>query len=264
MAITTKISTRQNNAPDNGNDNPSFEIIEGSFDRNLVIISDHARNTVPAKYNHLGLPDGEFERHIAYDIGAEALTRKLAQKLNVPTALSKFSRLLIDPNRGTDDPTLIMKISDGAIIPGNVDITDSERQYRISHYYQPYHDAIDRMIQMAIASGHRPMVLSIHSFTPFWKGVPRPWQAGILWKDDDRFARPLLEGLFRDQSLVIGENEPYSGGVEGESIDKHARHRGLPAALIEVRQDLICDNSGVEEWSERLAQILSEIKLLDI
>ena len=244
-------------------DNPSFGIIEGDITHNMVIISDHARNSVPEGYHNLGLPDGEFERHIAYDIGAEALTRQLAQKLNVPAIYSKFSRLLIDPNRGVDDPTLVMKISDGALIPGNINIDGREKQHRIDHYYQPYHDAIDAMIERAVSVGYPPRVFSIHSFTPFWKGVPRPWHVGVLWEECDLFARPLLDGLISDTSLVVGENEPYSGGVEGESVDKHARRRGLPAALIEVRQDLICDKSGVDEWSERLAQILSQITIKD-
>jgi len=259
MSIKANFSIIADDPQTEADNNPSYGILKGDVANNMVIISDHARNVVPAQYNNLGLPDGEFERHIAYDIGAEALTRQLSQMLNVPAVYSKFSRLLIDPNRGTDDPTLIMKISDGALIPGNVDIDGKERAHRINHYYQPYHDVVEQMIETAIAAGHPPMVFSIHSFTPYWKGVPRPWHVGVLWEQCDRFARPLLEALRRDKALVVGENEPYSGGVEGESVDKHARHRGLPAALIEVRQDLICDKSGVDEWAERLAQILSQI-----
>ena len=241
--------------------NPAFGVIEGNLSNNLLIISDHARNTVPEKYRQLGLPASEFERHIAYDIGAEALTRKLAAKLQAPAVYSKFSRLLIDPNRGVDDPTLIMKISDGALVPGNVDIDEKERQHRIDTYYQPYHDAITAMIDAALAQGKKPVILSIHSFTPAWKGVPRPWHAGVLWEYDNSFAGPLIDRLAADRSLVIGENEPYSGGIPGDSVDKHAYHRDIPAALIEIRQDLICDKSGVDEWAERLAQILPQITI---
>lgn len=259
MSTKVNLTSVSDRHPTFADDNPSYGIIEGDIRNNMVIISDHARNCVPDGYNNLGLPEGEFERHIAFDIGAEALTIQLAQKLDVPAVYSKFSRLLIDPNRGVDDPTLIMKISDGALIPGNVDIDEHERQHRIDNYYQPYHDAIDRTIEAAVNDGHPPLVFSIHSFTPFWKGVARPWHVGVLWEECDLFARPLLDGLARDRSLVVGENEPYSGGVDGESVDKHARRRGLPAALIEVRQDLISDKTGVDEWSERLAQILSQI-----
>jgi predicted N-formylglutamate amidohydrolase len=242
-------------------DNPAFGVIEGNLSNNLVIISDHARNSVPEEYHQLGLPAGEFERHIAYDIGAEDLTRQLAEKLQAPAVYSKFSRLLIDPNRGTDDPTLIMKISDGALVPGNVDVDGRERQKRIDTYYQPYHDAITAMIDAALASGKQPVILSIHSFTPSWKGVPRPWHAGVLWEYDNSFAGPLIAKLALDRSLVVGENEPYSGGIPGDSVDKHAYLRHIPAALIEIRQDLICDKSGVDEWAERLAQILPQITI---
>ncbi len=255
------ISATQHNIQTEDENNPSFGVINGNVANNMVIISDHARNTIPPQYNNLGLPDSEFERHIAYDIGAEALTFQLAKMLDVPAVYSKFSRLLIDPNRGTDDPTLIMKISDGALVPGNIDISESERQNRIDLYYQPYHDAVENMINSAIAAGHPPKVFSIHSFTPSWKGVARPWHVGILWEKDDRFARPVIEGLAADKTLIVGENEPYTGGVAGESVDKHARAKGLQTALIEVRQDLISDKSGVDEWAERLAQILTQITI---
>jgi len=238
---------------------PSFETIDGDPNTGIVIISDHATNIVPSQYKQLGLPASEFERHIAYDIGAEALTRQLAKALGCPAIMSRFSRLLIDPNRGTDDPTLVMRLSDGAIVPGNAEITLQEKQYRIDTFYQPYHDEVSQQIDLSVQSGSHPMVFSIHSFTPFWKGVPRPWQVGVLWQGDDRFARPLIEQLSRDKSLNVGENEPYVGGIEGESLDKHARARGLPAALIEIRQDLIGDETGVEEWTNRLAQILPRI-----
>lgn len=240
-------------------DNPSFGLVTGDLSKNLVILCDHARNTVPAKYRQLGLPEGEFERHIAYDIGAEALTLSLAHRLGVPAVCAHFSRLLIDPNRGVDDPTLIMKISDGALVAGNLEVDAKERQHRINAYYQPYHDAIGRLVGQARAQSGDLMILSVHSFTPFWKGVPRPWHVGVLWEEEDSFARPLINALSRDASLVVGENEPYSGGVEGETVEKHARRAKIPAALIEVRQDLIADQTGVEEWADRLAQILSAI-----
>jgi len=259
MSVAINNSANPEHAGHRPDDNPSFGIIAGDQTNAMVIISDHARNTLPPEYENLGLPDSQFDRHIAYDIGAEGLTFKLAKMLDVPAVYSRFSRLLIDPNRGLDDPTLIMKISDGALIPGNINMTAPERQKRIDRFYQPYHDAVDRVIDAAINAGHPPKVFSIHSFTPHWKGVARPWHVGVLWNDDDGFARPLIDGLATDKSLIVGENEPYTGGVEGESIDKHARAKGLQTALIEVRQDLICDKSGVDEWAERLAQILSQI-----
>ncbi len=239
--------------------NPAFETLEGRPDSGIVIISDHATNIVPEAYKQLGLPPSEFERHIAYDIGAESLTRYLAKAIGCPAIMSRFSRLLIDPNRGSDDPTLVMRLSDGAIVPGNAQIDREEKQHRIDTYYQPYHDEVARVIDFSVQAGYPPLVFSIHSFTPFWKGVARPWEVGVLWEGDDRFARPLIDYLSCDKSLNVGENEPYVGGIEGESLDKHARARGLSAALIEIRQDLIGDKTGVDEWGNRLAQILPKI-----
>lgn len=239
----------------------AFGILGGDLRQNLVLIADHARNSVPEDYGDLGLPASEFERHIAYDIGSEELTRKLSARLNVPAVYSKFSRLLIDPNRGKDDPTLIMKISDGAVVPGNINVNATERQNRIKRFYQPYHDGIDQVLDRAADIGVRPFILSIHSFTPSWKGVPRPWHAGILWKNDGRFSLELLAALRNQPGLIVGENEPYAGGIAGDSIDTHAYSRELPAALIEIRQDLVSDQAGVDEWVNRLAEILPQLTI---
>ncbi|MGE0212541.1 MAG: N-formylglutamate amidohydrolase [Parvibaculaceae bacterium] len=241
-------------------------LVSGSFESHveiggnpasgLVILCDHARNVLPPGYGSLGLPASEFERHIAYDIGAEAVTLGLSERLRAPAVLAGFSRLLIDPNRGEDDPTLIMRLSDGTAVPGNADIDEEERQRRIEEFYRPYHGAVAGAIGRAVNAGILPAILSIHSFTPLWKGVPRPWHAGILWKSDPRFARPLLDLLGREPRLVIGDNEPYSGGLEGDTLDMHATRRGLPDALIEIRQDLISEPGGIAEWIDCLARIL--------
>jgi predicted N-formylglutamate amidohydrolase len=205
------------------------------------------------------LPASEFERHIAYDIGVEPVVRGLCARLRAPAVLAGFSRLLIDPNRGLDDPTLIMQVSDGAIVPGNVGLDGQERERRIALYYRPYHAAIDGLLDEAMASGRAPVILSVHSFTPSWRGVDRPWHGGVLWKRDGRFARPLIERLRREAGLWIGDNEPYSGGLEGDTLDVHATARGLADALIEIRQDLVSDAAGVAEWIERLAVMLADI-----
>jgi len=236
-----------------------FIAIDGDYGRGLVIVCDHARNSLPARYGTLGLPASELERHIAYDIGAEALTRRLAALLGAPAVLSTFSRLLIDPNRGEDDPTLIMQLSDGAVVPGNAGICASERQYRIEQFYRPYHEAIETAIARVEAAGAIPVVFSVHSFTPSWKGVPRPWHAGLLWDSDDRLGRALVAALREVPGLVVGENEPYSGGLAGDTMDFHCTRRGLSHALLEVRQDLIAGAEGVEEWAERLATILPRL-----
>jgi predicted N-formylglutamate amidohydrolase len=238
---------------------PAFEILPGALSGGLILVADHARNALPHAYGTLGLPQAELARHIAYDIGVEGVLRALCGLLGVPGIFAGFSRLLIDPNRGVQDPTLIMQLSDGAVVPGNAGIGPSERQNRIDSYYTPYHRALSGLIDEAMRLGVKPALCSIHSFTPFWKGVARPWHAGVLWDGDDRFARPLMAALEAEKDLVVGDNEPYAGGLEGDSMNAHGTSRGLAHALIEIRQDLIADAAGQLAWAERLSRILPRI-----
>jgi predicted N-formylglutamate amidohydrolase len=237
-----------------------YQIISGNRDKGMVILGDHAMNRLPDRYGRLGLAETAFARHIAYDIGVEGLCKALAEKLGVPAVLGGFSRLLIDPNRGEDDPTLIMKISDGAIIPGNHPISDEEWNYRIDAFHRPYHHAVSAEIAaIERAIGKAPLVLSMHSFTPAWKGVPRPWHASVLWDSDARAVLPLLAKLREDTDLVIGDNEPYDGALRGDTMYRHCMVKGIPHALLEVRQDLIGDEDGIAEWAARLAPIFEQL-----
>ncbi len=237
-----------------------YEIIDGDANRGLVLLADHAMNRLPQEYGRLGLPESAFSRHIAYDIGVEHVTRTLAEALGVPAVLGCFSRLLIDPNRGEDDPTLIMKISDGAIIPGNHPITPQEWQYRLDTFHRPYHRAVSETIaSVASATGRAPLVISIHSFTPFWKGVARPWHAAILWDNDPRAALSLIAALEKPGDILVGNNEPYDGALRGDTLYRHCMASGIPHALIEIRQDLIGDRPGVAAWSTRLKPLLEDL-----
>ncbi|MGO4707373.1 N-formylglutamate amidohydrolase [Microvirga sp. 2MCAF38] len=235
------------------------ETIAGSLESGVLILCDHASNAVPEDYGDLGLPLAEFERHIAYDIGAAAVTRSLAKRLGAPAILTRFSRLVIDPNRGRDDPTLVMRLSDGAVVPGNAKVDEAEVQRRIARFYDPYDAAIQAAVENAIGTGNPPVIVTIHSFTPLWRGWPRPWHVGILWDVDDRFARPLLDGLAAEDSLVVGDNEPYDGALAGDTIDRHATVLGLANALVEIRQDLIATDEGAEEWAKRFATLLKPL-----
>lgn len=235
------------------------ERIDGAPARGLVLVCDHAANLLPAAYGTLGLHGRELDRHIGYDIGAAAVTRALAERLGAPAVLSRFSRLLIDPNRAEDDPTLIMRLSDGAVVPGNAAIDDDERARRISLYYRPYHDAVAAAIDAGLAAGTVPAILSVHSFTPDWRGFARPWHAGVLWDADPRLARPLIAALRAEPGLVIGDNEPYSGRLRGDTLYRHGTSRGLAHALVELRQDLIGDAAGIKEWAGRLAGVLERL-----
>jgi predicted N-formylglutamate amidohydrolase len=225
----------------------------------LLILCDHAENTLPEAYGPLGLREEDLHRHIAHDLGAAGVAERLAEALGAPALLSRFSRLLIDPNRGLDDPTLVMQISDGLIVPGNVGSGESEIVSRIARYYEPYHRAIDRAIESGLAAGKPPILLAIHSFTQAWKGVSRPWQISVLWDRDPRLAVPLLEGLQAIPGIEVGDNEPYSGQLKGDTLYRHGTARGLAHALIEIRQDLILGVEGQKGWAERLANVLRRV-----
>jgi predicted N-formylglutamate amidohydrolase len=231
-----------------------IERIAGPLDSGVLVICDHASNAVPAAFDGLGLPAAAFARHIAYDIGAAWLTRHLAALLDAPALLTTFSRLLIDPNRGADDPTLVMRLSDGEIVPGNARIDAEGICARRRRFWQPYRGAIDATLEAMLAAGPVPVVLSIHSFTPAWKGVPRPWEVGILWDSDPRFAVPLIAAL--GEICAVGDNEPYDGALAGDTLDEAVTRRGLPGLLIEVRQDLIATQEAAEAWADRLAGVL--------
>ncbi len=235
------------------------ECIKGDARHGLVVICDHARNTMPDEYEKLGLDDDTLARHIAYDIGARDLSCALARALDVPAVLSTFSRLLIDPNRGEDDPTLIMEVSDGVVIRRNSALTKQQRQQRLDTFHRPYHRALERVLDEVVRTGRAPAILSIHSFTPYWKTTPRPWHGGILWDRDPRLAAPLIAGLAADTRLNIGDNEPYTGALKGDTMYRHGTKNGFAHALLEVRQDLICNERGVAEWTQRVVSVLSPL-----
>ncbi|KJS13787.1 MAG: N-formylglutamate amidohydrolase [Hoeflea sp. BRH_c9] len=237
-----------------------YEIIPGDPSRSMVILADHAMNRLPDEYGDLGLPAEAFRRHIAYDIGVEDVTRGICARLGIPAVLGCFSRLLIDPNRGEDDPTLIMKLSDGMVIPANHPLSGEERERRLDLFHRPYHDAVSTVIaETWRKSGKAPLVISLHSFTHAWKGVARPWHAGILWDTDPRAALLLIDHLSADPALIVGDNEPYDGALKGDTMHRHCSMTGIAHALLEIRQDLIADKTGVESWVSRLAPILAAL-----
>ena len=236
----------------------AYEIIGAERASKWLVTCDHASNRVPGEIGggSLGLCEAEMGRHIAYDIGAAGVTRHLADLLGAPAILSRFARLVIDPNRGEDDPTLIMKLYDGTIVPGNRHLGAAERERRLDTYYRPYHAAYAEL------AGRRAdtIIVAIHSFTPRLNGrAPRPWHVGILRADwDQRLSRPLLDLLRAEHDLCVGENQPYAGHLPGDAIDRHALVPGRPNALIELRHDLISDPVGQRAWAERLAPLLEE------
>lgn len=234
-----------------------IEHIAGPDDAGLLVLVDHARNTLPAEYGSLGLPARELERHIGYDIGARAVGLGLAEALAAPALMTTYSRLLIDPNRGDDDPTLIMRLSDGAIVPGNHHVDGAERERRLARFWRPYHDAIRQQLDRMVASGRLPVILSMHSYTPIWRGQPRPWHCAVLWDTDPRLPHHLLTGLTKDSGIICGDNEPYDGALRNDTMFRHGTSRGLAHTIVEVRQDLIANEAGVTEWVARLVDALT-------
>jgi predicted N-formylglutamate amidohydrolase len=239
---------------------PPFELIEGDRGGGMLLLADHAGRGLPDEYGSLGLPATEFDRHIAYDIGVEGVTRRLAAATGAPALMARFSRLLIDANRGEDDPTLIRQLYDGTVVPGNYPMSAEERERRLDRFYRPYHDAVRSLVaSVAERSGKAPFVFSVHSFTPRMQGFERPWHVGVLRDSDNRAVDPLLAALRAEDGLVVGDNEPYDGALRGDTMFKHAIVNGFPHALIEIRQDLIREEEGQGEWAGRLAPMLEAI-----
>ena len=254
------MSRKGGGSPD---DSPSFEYLNAEGDPACLLLCDHASNALPRGYGTLGLPETEFTRHIAYDIGAAEVVRLLSEYLDAPAVLARYSRLLIDLNRGPDDPTLVMKLSDGAIIAANRDVDPFggaiEFEHRLRHFYLPYHEAIDTAIARARATGVVPLIVSLHSFTPAWRNHARPWHVGILWDRDDRLPSRLLRALRLEPGLVVGDNEPYSGRLKGDCLYRHGTLNGLAHALVEIRQDLIADEAGQLEWAALISAMLRDL-----
>jgi len=232
-------------------------IIDGEDRKGRWLVTcDHASNHVPHWVNggDLGIPEADMARHIAWDVGAAGVARALGRVLDSPVILSDFSRLVIDPNRGEEDPTLVMKLYDGTIIPANRRLTAAQLEERLDRLYRPYHAAYARLAAL------RPdrVILAVHSFTPCLKGrAPRPWHVGVLYSHlDERLSRPLIRRLAQEPDLCTGDNEPYSGHLPGDAIDRHALRLGRLNTLVEVRNDLIATEAEQAFWAARLAPVL--------
>ena len=235
-----------------------FRILGQDRPSRWLITCDHATNRVPdwVGGGTLGIAPADMARHIAYDIGAAGLTERLAERLDAPAILSDFSRLVIDPNRGEDDPTLLMRLYDGTVIPTNRLADAAERQRRLDRLHRPYHAALAR-----VAALHPDRcICAVHSFTPQLRGrPPRPWQVGILYSHADPRLGPSMVAACRDQGWITGENQPYDGHLDGDSVDRHALRHGRPNMLIEVRNDLIATPEGQQIWADRLAPVITKV-----
>lgn len=224
----------------------------------FVIVCDHAANHFPAAYKFLGLPQTARDAHVAWDPGALGVSRHLARRLDAPLVHSTVSRLVIDCNRALDAPDLICAMSESIPVPGNASISEPERRRRIAAVHEPYHAAIDALLKQRLKAGLPTSVIAVHSFTPIYRGVSRPWQVGIIFDRDRRLADILVGGL-KAEGFNVGVNEPYSpaDGVY-YTLACHAEARGLAAAMVEIRNDLIGTDAEQRVWAERLAALLAQ------
>jgi predicted N-formylglutamate amidohydrolase len=237
-----------------------YEIVNPGGTAPALLVCDHGGRELPEGYGTLGVSEAELARHIGWDIGAADVTRRMADLLDAPAVLTRYSRLLVDCNRASDDPTFICEVSDGTVVPRNRGIDAAERAQRVTTYYDPYHRAVAETLAAVRRRHAAPCFLPIHSFTPSMKGRVRPWHVGVLWNKDPRLAVPLMRYLAEDGTMTVGDNEPYSGRSNvGYTMRHHAAAHGLPHALVEIRQDLIGHDEGVESWAQRLAGAMKRI-----
>lgn len=223
-----------------------------------LLVCDHASNRVPPQYGDLGLPPEELQNHTAWDPGAMSVARRMSQILDAPLIASGVSRLVIDCNRDFDAPNLIPETAENRPVPGNTGLATDERAHRIATFHAPFHDAIEEVVAEHAAGVPFAAIVSVHSFTPVYLGVSRPWELGMLHDHDARIADSMLARL-EGRGLTLGRNQPYSpaDGVY-YTLARHATSRGRAAAMIEIRNDQIQDAAGVERWSGMLAPALGE------
>ena len=243
-----------------GDEPKAYECIRyGS--RPVLICCEHASNRVPKQLNKLGLSEELLQTHIAWDIGAGELSVRLAENLAATSIRNNYSRLVVDCNRELDDPSAFIEVSDHIKINGNTGLNNLARNQRRDAIYNPYHAIVERELVSHLQGDQTPVMIAIHSFTPMLnKQEPRPWHVGILWDKDPRIPVPLINALSEDESLMVGDNLPYSGRhIADYSIDHHAEKNGFAHVCVEVRQDLISSESGIQEWTGRLSTIFGKI-----
>jgi predicted N-formylglutamate amidohydrolase len=235
-------------AADNGNGKSPF-----------LLVADHAGNAIPRVLGRLGIAEAECVRHIAWDIGIAGLGRLLADALDAPFIGQNYSRLVIDCNRPPGTLTSIPEISEHTLIPGNVGLSEANRAARARGIFWPYHQRIEAELDRRRQAGREVVLISLHSFTPVFKGVARPWHAAVLYNRDPRLAHRLKALLNAEQEFTVGDNAPYAvTDATDYTIPVHAERRRLDHVLIEIRQDLIADENGQRAWSERLARLLPQ------
>ncbi len=229
----------------------------------FLFTCDHFGRLIPRALGQLGLPIDELTRHIAWDIGIAGVATTLARTMNAHLIAQRYSRLVIDCNRPPQAPSSIPMISEATTVPGNEGLTHEAADARRALFFDPYHRRIDEVIDQRLRDGRPTILVSLHSFTPVYAGIARPWHVGTLYHRDVRLPPLLLQLLRAEGDLVVGDNEPYAvSDATDYTIPVHGEQRGLMNTGIEIRQDLIADPSGQQQWAERLARILTEVEVV--
>lgn len=241
-------------------DPPPYSIVNADGTAPVLFVSDHGGRAFPRRLNQLGLDDWVLEQHVAWDIGSGDVARRVAEIFDATLVAANYSRLVVDTNRYPDDPTLCTAKGDGIAIPGNIDLSEAERCERMEEIYLPYHSAVAEQLDRIRQRDVVPAVIAIHSCTPVFNNVVRPWHFGVLWDTDPRIAVPLLKGLDALEGVCVGDNEPYSGRDPHDyTMDHHGEAALIPHVSIEVRQDLIESKQGATEYADMLASVLKPI-----
>jgi predicted N-formylglutamate amidohydrolase len=237
---------------------PEPAIVTNSGSRSpYLFVCDHAGRAIPTSLGSLGLPPEAFERHIAWDIGAGALSLLMGEALDACVIRQTYSRLVVDCNRAPERADAILDLSDGTLVPANAAITAAEAQARIAEVHAPYQQRISSELDLRAAAGVQTQMVAIHSFTPQMNGQVRPWHLGVLHLGDSPLSRAMLAGLAADgDDLVVGDNEPYAMDGIDYTIPRHAQGRGLDYLELEVRQDLIAEPQGQARMSDLLLRRL--------
>jgi len=234
---------------------PVCEIREA--DGPFVVVCEHASNRLPRALGSLGLGADDLKRHIVWDPGAVEVAAGIADRLGGALVTQRYSRLAIDCNRDPSLPDAITTRSEDTTIPGNVGLSDAAKASRINEIWRPFHEALERLLTARREARRATALVTVHSFTPVYRGVSRPWHVGIISTDERSLADSVLKGLRREAGLVVGDNEPYSAKDNVDyTIRRHGCDRGLPHVMIEVRNDLLATAAGQEEWAVRLARLL--------
>jgi predicted N-formylglutamate amidohydrolase len=223
----------------------------------FLILCDHAGRAIPASLGTLGLARADMDRHIAWDIGAAGVSDHLGAALEATVIKQAYSRLVIDCNRAPGHPTSIAPVSDGTDIPGNQAITGHDAAQREREIFRPYQDLIAATVAQRRAQGRNTVLVAVHSFTPVFQGVVRPWHAGVLYDRDRAFSPAVLALLRAEAGLVVGDNEPYQlSQISDYTVPVHGEQNGLACVELEIRQDLIAAANGQASWAALLTRLL--------